>query len=330
MRTPERNPKHPTTLQEAILYFADPDRCLDYVVSRRWPDGVSCPTCGSTMVRFLKTQRRWKCGNDHPKRQFSAKVGTIFEDSPLGFEKWLPAMWLLANCKNGISSYELGRALKVTQKSAWFMLQRIRLAMQDNGTILGGNGSPIEVDETYIGGQARRMNKQQYAKAMEKGPKKGPRAGGKAIVLGMLERRGKVVTKVVTETTRATLAGHISRHVERGSEVFSDKNPSYDGFVAPHYFHDAVDHTAEEYVRGNVHINGIENYWSLVKRALRGTYISVEPFHLFRYLDEQAFRFNLRKVKGGDGERFDEVLDTVAGRRLTYKQLIGDAPADAG
>jgi transposase-like protein len=309
-------------LQQAILYFSDPKRCLDYVVARRWPNGVTCPTCGSTKVHFLAAQLRWKCSVKHPKRQFSAKVGTIFEDSPIGFEKWLPAMWLIANCKNGISSYELHRALGVTQKTAWFMLQRIRLAMQTSGGKLGGGfgGKPVEVDETFIGGRARMMNARRR-RAIVKGM--GPHQSGKTMVMGVLERGGRVRAKVIHDQTRSTLAGEISEHVTRGSQVYTDQARAYEGLREPHYFHEAINH-AETYVRGNVHTNGIENFWSLLKRGLRGTYISVEPFHLFRYVDEQAFRFNERKHGDGDAGRFALVVDQVAGKRLTYKQLTAE------
>jgi transposase-like protein len=321
----------PRTLLQAVRYYSDPDRCLAYFVSRRWPDGVACPTCGSKKVHFLANQRRWKCSGKHPKRQFSAKVGTIFEESPLPLEKWLPAMWLLANCKNGISSYELARGIGVTQRTAWFMLQRIRHAMQESGGKLGGPGSTVEVDETWIGGKARSMNAGRRGKAVKGGGTRGPYAvSGKAIVFGMLERGGRVKVRTVPNIKRNTLEPHIREHVERGTEIHSDANPSYDRLdwmdmkrLEQDYQHKVVDH-AVQYVNGNVHTNTLENFWSLLKRGIRGTYVSVEPFHLFRYLDEQAFRFNTRKDR--DGERFSEALSQVAGRRLTYKQLT-TAPA---
>lgn len=324
----------PTSLTEAVLYFSDPDRCLDYVVSRRWPDGVRCPSCGSTKVTFLKNQRRWKCSQKHDKRQFSAKVGTIFEDSPLGFEKWLPAMWLLANCKNGISSYELADGIKVQQRTAWFMLQRIRLAMQESGGILGGPGGVVEIDETWIGGKARLMNRKQRAKTKATSPGGPYGFGGKAIVMAMLERGGRVATKVVPNVQAATLVPTIKERVARGAEVHTDQHSgyaslsgrTYDQFLAGEepYEHKTVDH-AVEYVRDNVHVNGVENFWSLLKRTLGGTYVSVEPFHLFRYLDEQAYRFNARKATSA--ERFAGAVDAVAGKRLTYKELTGATPA---
>jgi transposase-like protein len=308
----------PKTLTEAIRYFADPDVALKLVAELRWPNGVTCPGCGSKEVRFLATRRLWECKTKHPKRQFSVKVGTIFEDSPIGLDKWLAAIWMLANCKNGISSYEVHRALGITQKSAWFMLHRIRLAMQD-GTIetkIGGPGKTVEVDETFIGGAARWMSKSRHKKAVTAG---GPHASGKTIVQGMLERRGRIH---VTNLKQRTLLGNIVKNVNKGSEVHTDENMAYGGLTYPTWGHEVVNH-AVEYVRGHVHTNGIENFWSLLKRGLRGTYISVEPFHLFRYLDEQAFRFNERKDKDGDRGRFLKVAADVFGKRLTYKRLTG-------
>jgi transposase-like protein len=333
---PKKNPRSeaaPANLQEAIRYFADPDIALAYMMTIRWPDGeVSCPTCGSKAVRFIATRRVWQCGGQHPRRQFSVKVGTVMEDSPIGLDKWLCAFWLLANCKNGISSYELARNLDITQKSGWFVLHRVRLAMQEGSLLkIGGSGKTVEVDETFIGGKARMMNAKQRAKAQtpttdERTRRKGHREKfGKAIVLGMLERGGKVVAKVVTSRRRKALVPMMLDHVEPQSEVHTDELKSYsifrETFSPAEFEHKVIDHTVS-YVDGNVHTNNIENFWSLLKRGLRGTYVSVEPFHLFRYLDEQAFRFNARKET--DQSRFLTVLSMVAGKRLTYKQLIGE------
>jgi transposase-like protein len=309
----------PRTLLEAVAYFKDPDRALAYMVAHRWPDGVICPTCGSGAVLFLKNQRRWKCGNDHPRRQFSVKVGTVMEDSPIGLDKWLSAMWMLTNCKNGISSYELARDLDVTQKTAWFMLHRARLAMQgkDGGTLSG----EVEVDETFIGGLARNMHKHKRAAKI-----KGTGGKGKAVVMGLLARHGKVRTVHVPDTQKTTLHGHLAAHVAPGSEVFTDEYISYRG-LDQNYVHQVINH-AERYVDGNVHTNGIENFWSLLKRTLKGTYVSVEPFHLFRYLDEQSFRFNERH--GTDATRFSEALSAIVGKRLTYASLTGSSLSPVG
>jgi transposase-like protein len=304
----------PKTLQDAILHFADADNCIAYLVARRWPDGVVvCPTCGRKNPRYIAERKVWQCSIKHPKRQFSIKLGTIFEDSPLGLDKWLPAVWLLSNCKNGISSYEIGKDLGVTQKTAWFMLSRIRLGLQsENGGMLGGE---VEVDETFIGQRARNMHKAKRAEKI-----KGRGAEGKEIVFGMVERGGKVVVEHVETRTKKELQSVIRERVEAGSAIFSDELLSYDG-LSEDYQHAVINH-AVEYVNGNVHTNTMENFWSLLKRGLHGTYISVEPFHLFRYLDEQAFRYNNRKDMN-DADRFDLAIRQVVGKRLTWKELTG-------
>jgi len=317
--------KEPKTLQAAIIYFADPQNCRDYLVARRWPDGVTCPRCGSESVTEQPKYSRWQCSSHHAniddkRRQFTLKTGTIFEDSPLGLDKWLSAVWLITNAKNGISSYEVHRAIGVTQKTAWFMLQRIRLAMQ-TGSFLTKLTGQIEVDETFIGGKARNMHKDRKRRA-----KLSPTGMvGKVAVMGLLERHGEVRTMVVPATTRAELQPRVRRHVEEGSSVYSDSHPGYDE-LENEYVRGVINH-AERYVDGLIHTNGLENYWSLLKRTIKGTYVSVEPFHLFRYLDEQAFRFNSRR--GNDGERFQRVMEQLGGKRLTYAELTGKTPADA-
>ena len=310
----------PQTLQEAILYFSIPENCLKYLVLRRagWKDGVVCPTCGSDRVGFLKNQLRWQCSNRHPKRQFSVKVGTIFEDSPLGLDKWLPCVWLLTNAKNGVSSHEIGRALGVTQKTAWFMLHRIRLAHQGkDGGKLGGSGNGVEVDETYIGGKARNMHKDRKRRML--GGAGGGQVG-KIAVQGLLERHGKVRTRVIGKVNQVDVMKGINDHVEGGSTLYTDTNVFiYRGMQD--FNHQVINH-AEKYVDGQVHTNGMENFWSLLKRGLHGTYVSVEPFHLFRYVDEQAFRYNNRKDMT-DADRFDLVIRQIVGKRLTYAELTG-------
>lgn len=297
----------PKTLQQAILYFADKQNAIDFIVSLRWLDGVKCPHCQSDNLGYVKTRFIWQCKDC--KKQFSVKVGTIFEDSPIGLDKWLCAIWMIANAKNGISSMELHRALGVTQKSAWFMLHRIRLAMQ-NGSVEKLSGH-VEVDETYVGGKAANMHE-------GKREATGRGSVGKAIVVGLLERNGQVRTKVVKKAKKKVLHNLIRDNVEQGANLYTDAFKSYDG-LTQEYIHQTIDH-ATEYVRGNVHTNGIENFWSLFKRALRGTYINIDSEHLFRYLDEQTFRFNNRKTT--DSVRFALVLHMVTGKRITYDQLI--------
>lgn len=313
-----RHDTNPKTLVEAIRYFADPDVCLAFVANIRWPNGVTCPTCGRKDVRFLPTRRLWECKTKHPKRQFSVKVGTVFEDSPISVDKWLAAVWLIANSRNGVSSWEVSRSLGVTQKTGWFLLHRIRLAMQ-TGTFKKLSGE-VEIDETFIGGRARFMHKSKRAKKI-----KGTGGLGKAAVLGLLERHGPyghsmVTLRTVPTVRRETLLPEVHKYIAPGAEVFTDKWVSYRGLEAD-YIHKVIDH-AESYAEGKIHTNGLENFWSLLKRGIKGTYVSVEPFHLFRYLDEEAFRFNSRKV--GDADRFVKALHSVVGKRLTYQELIGN------
>ena len=304
----------PRTLQEAIVYFAEPKNCLAYLVEKRWPLGVVCPTCGSMKVGFLANQSRWQCATKHPKRQFSIKTGTIFEDSPISLDKWLTASWLVTNCKNGISSWEIHRAVKVTQKTAWFMLHRIRLAMQDKPiTKLSGT---VEADETFIGGKAFNMHKSKLAKLKAEGRSLKAGGAGKAIVMGLLERHGEARVKVTPHARAFQVRTNLIENVEKGTKIYTDALRSYRNIDVDGFEHDFIDHT-EEYVRGAVHTNGLENFWSLFKRSLKGTYVSVEPFHLQAYADEQAFRFNNRKPLN-DGERFGKVIKQIVGKRLTY------------
>ena len=303
----------PQTFLEAVPYFTNPDNCLNYLSARRWKNGVTCPTCGRTDVAFVPSRRVWQCKTRHPKSQFSIKTGTILEDSPLGLDKWLPVIWLIASCKNGVSSWEIHRDLGVTQKTAWFMLHRVRLAMQDTHT--GGKlGGEVEVDETFIGGKARNMHRDKRA---EKIHGRGP--DGKAIVAAVLERGGRVRAKVVSTRRKHELQKLVRDNVEVGSSLYSDALKSYEGLTSD-YAHQVIDH-AGAYVDGQVHTNSMENFWSLLKRGISGTYVSVEPFHLFRYLDEQAFRYNNRKDMD-DADRFSTLCTQIVGKRLTYDELI--------
>ncbi len=304
----------PKTLQQAITHFADLDNCQQFIIELRWPDAkVRCPQCNSDKVSYLANARLWKCYGDHPKAKFSLKVGTIMEDSPLGLDKWLTAMWLIVNCKNGISSCELARDLGITQKSAWHMAHRIRFALH-HGSFEKLSGH-VEVDETFIGGKARNMHLAQRKRRIT-----GTGTKDKTAVMGMLERGGKVRTVVVENRRKSALQGEVRKHVEAGAALYTDALLSYDG-LASDYAHQVVDH-AVEYVDGQVHTNGLENFWSLLKRGISGTYISVEPFHLFRYLDEQAYRFNNRKDMN-DGDRFMLAVSQIVGKRLTWNQVTG-------
>src|SRR5271167_1757795 len=309
----------PKSLQEAVVYFSNPDNCVAHLVAQRWPDGiVKCPTCGNDKVNYRAHRRTWTCSSHHAKREFSIKVGTMMEDSPIGLDKWLTATWLLTNCKNGVSSYEIARDVKVSQKAAWFMLHRIRLAMQDEwfGSKFGGE---VEADETFIGGKSRNMH-------LSKRQRRITGTGGKdkTAVMGILERGGKVHATVIPNRKKTALQTEVKKHVEAGAALYTDALLSYDG-LAGDYAHQVVDH-AVQYVDGLVHTNGLENVWSLLKRGINGTYISVEPFHLFRYLDEQTFRYNNREDMT-DADRFDLAFRQIVGKRLTYQKLIGKEEA---
>ena len=324
----------PQTFQEAILYFANPTNCIEYLAARRWPDGkVVCPTCGRDDVSFLANQWRWQCKSVHKKRQFSVKVGTVMEDSAIPLEKWLPAVWSIVNDKNGISSWELHRALGVTQKTAWFMLHRIRLGMSLQHKRFGTRGKmgdggkgegAVEVDETFIGGKLKNMHRDRRERFAAKSGHTGG-STGKAIVIGMLDREARQVrAKTVPNVKRDTLQDEVLQNVKYGTKVYTDDAVPYDK-LHWRYVHEVVNH-AEEYVRGQVHTNGLENFWSLLKRGLKGTYVAVEPFHLDRYIDEQVFRYNNRATKENpltDADRFSLALTQIPNKRLTYAEFTG-------
>ena len=320
MKNSKRVPKG---LLAATRYFADPDVCVEFVASMRWPEGVVCPHCGSGRTSYLSSRRIWKCMAKECHKQFSVKTQSVFEDSPVPLDKWLIAVWLVVNCKNGVSSYEIMRHTEVTQKTAWFMLHRIRLALREgNWEKIDGDGGPIEVDETFIGGKYNNMHRSRRI-----GLGNGLKADrGKAVVMGMLERDvRKVRAKVIPDVTRETLQNEILNQIEKKSTVYTDKATGYDRLAAQDFVHDTVNHV-QEYVRGQVHTQGIENFWSLLKRGLKGTYVAVEPFHLDRYVDEQVFRYNNRATKDNpltDADRFMLAVSQIAGKRLTYAELTG-------
>jgi transposase-like protein len=298
----------PRTLQDAIIFYNDYTNCHRFMISVRWPDGkVTCPRCGSDHVVYLEKARVWKCYGKHALAKFSLKTGTIFEDSPIGLDKWLTAVWMITSAKNGVSSYEIHRSIGVTHKTGWFMLQRIRLAMQD-ATFEKATGR-VEVDETFIGGKARNMHKHIRERKI-----KGTGGKDKTAVIGVLERGGKIRVSVIDSRKKKPLQDHVKENVHPGTEVFTDALKSYEGLDAE-YVHQIIDH-AVQYVEGHVHTNGLENFWSLLKRTLKGTYTFVEPYHLFRYLDEQAFRFNERKDENGDLGRFRQVMENACGRAV--------------
>jgi transposase-like protein len=299
------------TLQQAIQHFSSESNCIAYMVKMRWPDGVVvCPTCGRNDVSWLGSQRKWQCKSQHKKRQFSAKVGTIFEDSPIPLTKWLMASWMLVNCKNGVSSYEIADAIGVTQKSAWFMMHRLRMALSgEPETKLGGEGGTVEVDETFIGGDKKHKHL-------------GKRDGDKKVpVMGMLDRNTREVrARVIPNVKMSTLSNHIMANIGEQSEVFTDGWAGYQNLRLAGFVHDTVNHV-DQYVKGKVHTQGIENFWSLLKRTIKGSYVAVEPFHLDRYVDEQVFRYNNRKK--APVQRFNKLLSQLDGKRLTFAEVTG-------
>jgi transposase-like protein len=309
--------KKPVTLQQAIVYFGDADRAFEYAKWLRWPeDTVTCPRCGSDSNSFVKTRKLWFCNGC--KKQFTLKVGTIFEDSPIGLDKWMTAFWMICNCKNGISSYELHRSIGVTQKTAWFMLHRIREAMKSGSvTRFGSTGGPTEVDEAYIGGKPRNMHLSKRQNLALHTPK--------PAVVGMLDRDTRQVrATVLHKIERGSLMCELLNKIKHGSKVFTDSHAGYTA-AEKHFIHETVNHM-NEYVRGEVHVQGMENFWSLLKRGLNGTYVAVEPFHLERYVDEQVFRYNTRATKDNpltDEDRFVLAMMQAVGRRVTYATLTG-------
>lgn len=316
----------PKTLIDAVVYYRDPKVCFETMIGVKWPDGkITCPKCGGNKIGVIRTRQMLQCNSTVTvdgaekkcMKQFSVKVGTIFEDSPLPLWKWLVAVWSIANCKNGISSLELGRALGVTQKTAWFMGHRIRLAMRTR-SFRKLNGE-VEGDETFIGGRAINMHRGKRAAKI-----RGRGTVGKAIVQGLLERtQGENLSEfrgwVVPNTSEETLVPNVLRNVEADSHVYTDAAPAYLSLPL-RYYHAAIDHLTK-YVEGRVHTNGLENFWCLLKRTIKGTYVAVASFHLDRYLDEQTFRFNTRG--SNDAGRFQRVLAAVVGKRITYRLLTG-------
>lgn len=314
----------PNTLLEAVTFFADAERAHQYAVLMRWPNGVACPRmgCGSASVQFIATRKLWRC--KECKRQFTVKVGTVLEDSPIPLTKWLPAFWLLSNTKNGTSSCELARSLGVTQKTAWFMFHRIRAAMS-TGTFERKFAGEIEVDETFVGGKAQ--NRRGNSGARRGHGTARARKSEKAIVFGMLQRDANGKTRVraqrVANTQTHTLLPKLRDNVAFGSTIYTDAAFTYQALPSYGFDHYVIDH-AVKYVEGRVTTNRIENFWSCVKRTLHGTYIAVRPFHLDAYLDEQVFRFNARD--DDDAGRFVASLKGADGKRLTYAALTTSHP----
>ena len=300
--------KSPTTLIEAVIYFSKEDICIQYMAKLRWPSGAICPTCGRTDVSYLEKQKRWQCKSAHSKRQFSAKSGTIFEDSAIGLDKWLPAVWAIVNSKNGISSYELGKAIGVTQKTAWFMAQRIRAAMEyDTTEKLTGT---VEADETYVGGKSDLKHK--YS--------------NKQAVIGVVEKKkdtGKVRAFATKQADATVAVPFLRESVAPDSVIHTDESRIYNR-VKRNFDHQVVNHSELEYVRNGVSTNTIDGFWNLFKRSYKGTYTHLSAQHLNRYVQEHSCRYNTRTMN--DGDRFEYVINGVIGKRLSYKSLICKTP----
>jgi transposase-like protein len=319
---------YPKTLQEAIQHFGVYENCREFMAFLRWPDGVvKCARCGSENVGYLQKARLYVCyAGTHKRQKFSLKVGTVLEDSPIGLEKWLPAIWMLTNAKNGISSWEVHRALGVTQKTAWFMLHRIRAALKSGGFgqgfKLGGlDAGPVEVDECFIGAQPKFMHKHRRLRYEQDGGR-----SNKIALQGFVDREMRQVrANVVPNVKRETLQEAIFRQVKHGTKIYTDAAVAYESGLQRRFVHEIVN-KVETYVNGQVHVNGVENFWSCLKRTLKGTYVAVEPFHLERYVDEQVFRYNNRATKDNplnDSDRFIHAVTKIVGKRLTYAKLTG-------
>ncbi len=309
---------YPTTLTAAIRYYSDEQTCINAVAAMRWENGKpTCPKCntaqGNRKHYWLAAQKRWKCYSC--RKQFSVKVGSIFEDSALPLDKWMVALWMLVNCKNGVSSYELSRATGMGQKAAWFVLQRLRHTMNEthNEKIQG----TVQIDECYVGGKPKNMHVSRRQKIGQN--------DHKTAIMGMLETNTRQVrAHVIPNAKRETLQKAILERVGFGATLHTDSWAGYDR-MDMRYVHEQVNH-ANEYVRGEVSTQAIENFWSCLKRTLTGTYIAVEAFHMDKYLAEQCFRFNNR-IGMNDGDRFIKALSQVGGKRLTWKELTGKEAA---
>ncbi len=315
------------TLSTMAKQFSDEEEAYKYVEKTRWANGVVCPHCGSidrayylepqngtrTTRTGRKTYRRvWKCAECH--EQFSALVGTIFEDSKIPLSKWLLAVLEISADKNGVSSMELSRKLGITQKSAWFMAHRIRYAQ--NGFPLSEMlKGTVEVDETYIGGKARNMHRARREQVIQ-----GRGTVGKVPVFSMVERGGEVRSQVLGVIDGESVRQPLKENVDAKATLNTDTSPVYNSVGKEFATHETVDHAREEYVRGAAHINTAEGYFSQLKRSIDGTHHHVSEKHLPRYLAEFDFRYSTRKDE--DGTRIEKTIKRVAGKRLTYKEII--------
>jgi transposase-like protein len=297
-----------SSLYDLMQAIPDEQAAIDHFTAIRWRDGKFCPYCGNSRVYTFSDRRTHKCAEC--RKRFSIKVGTVFEDTKIPICKWLMALWLIASHKKGIASTQLAKDIKVTQKTAWFMLHRLRHAAATKSFNAPLKGT-VEADETFVGGK----EKNKHA-SKRNGDTKGGK--GKAVVFGMLERDGELRAAQVPDLKGGNVKTVIQEHVEPGSTVMTDEHRSFRG-LGRRYDHQTVNHSAGEYVRGDAHTNGIEGAWSLLKRQIYGIYHWVSDKHLSRYVDEMTWRYNRRKL--GEGDRVNDMIAGSEGR-LTYPELI--------
>ena len=305
------------SLIELFERFPNQEAARSYMEAIRWPNGPECPYCDGTERIGKRKGGYYRCG---PCREdFTVRTGTVMERSHIPLHKWLYAMYMLVTSRKGVSSVELHTKLKITQKSAWFMLHRLREACRDKDSPLSGI---VEIDETYVGGKQR--NKHADKKVEGRGPV------GKAPVLGMRQRGGKVIAMPIKMTDKGTIQDIIFKHVEEDTTIYTDEHQSYGGLDLEGYEHDTVNHSEGEYVDGPVHTNSIEAVWAVFKRGLKGIYHHVSVKHLARYVDEYAFRLNEGSVDNHTMDRIAAMLLGAEGKRLTFEDLTADPGRQGG
>ena len=314
--TTNNMPQDFNSLMEVMEYFTDEKKCLDYLMAQRFDGAIVCPHCASTKIYCFSDGMRYKCGSC--RQQFTAKVGTIFEGSKIPMKKWFVAIYLVTSHKKGISSHQLAKDIKVTQKTGWFMLHRIRFALGQGSfeVNMGGNdGGIVEVDEVFIGGLEKNKHASKKSSKLY-----GNKHAAKTMIVGLLERGGEVRTRVTPIVDHGTLQGIIHLNVKPGSKIVTDAHKGYVG-LRDTFDHISIKHTEGKYVtKGEIHTNSIEGYWSLFQRSIIGIYHSVSPKHLQAYCDESAYRYNTRK--SNEGNRVQNTISKTNGKRLTYNALI--------